>query len=301
MNYGYTMANVCLRSRAEVIFTRLLRAWFSVFKLKELQGSTSALMFNAFAPPFPVVPVEMLCGLHQKGENLEEVSLQKRLYSLEQLFCDSSLLLRFGVVLIRSNKTTGFGKTQVALRLACEWARAYVKSHKLLDDCAIVVFCNTLDVLRDVVFRPGMVLVLDEFTPSDREQVIYMSETIMKCLQNPKQGGNVRARNADIKLIANMPRILTGNADVKSDESIVQAWCGDRPTWSEPLQRKSLVFHIVDPLVSSGFKASVIETASADTSFVAEQTDLMRQVFRNAHPPAEPQPAAGRLSCFKRR
>ena len=258
------------------------------------------MMFNAHAPPFPIAPLEMLCGLSQKGENLEAVSATKHFYELKQLFCDSSLLLRFGILLLGGNNSTGFGKSQCALRLACEWAKAYCQAHDLPDEAAIVVFCNTLDVLKDVVFRQGMVLVLDEFTPSDQEQVIYMSETIMKVLQNPMQSGNVRARNADIKFCANLPRIFTGNADETDHMSSIQAWCGSRLQWSQPLQRKSLVFHIVDPLVSSRFRASVTAETSADTSFIAQQTNLMRRGFREAYPAEEPQPA-GVFSCFRRR
>ena len=276
-------------------FALLLRAWFSVQRVREMQISSNALMFSAYAPPFPVAQIEMLTNLHQQGRNLEEVSLAPKFYNLSDLFCNASLLSRFGLVLLGNQSTTGFGKTQFALRLACEWAKAYVQSKRLPQDQAVVVFCNTLDVIREVVFRPGMVLVIDGFTPSDQEQVIYMSETIMKCMCNPAQGGSVRARNGDIQLIAQMPRIFTGNADSIDD------WCGSRFEWSLPLQRKSIVFQVVNRLVSNQFRSSVNTAAADDSSIVAQQSAIMKRVFQCALPPVEVEENVPGLFCRRRR
>ena len=69
-----------------------------------------------------------------------------------------------------------------------------------------------------------------------------MSQNMMRSLLTPMGPGNVHCRNQDPTLPCGMPRIITANADD------VQSWCGHRLRWSEPCQRKSIVFNVTKPL-----------------------------------------------------
>jgi len=90
--------------------------------------------------------------------------------------------------------------------------------------------------------------VIDEFNPADSTQAIYMSENLMKVLLSPQVPGSVRCRNDDKMLPIGLPRIFTGNAES------VEEWCGYRCRWSEPLQRKAIVFNITQPLCKESWR-----------------------------------------------
>ena len=65
------------------------------------------------------------------------------------------LVNKYGIVILGLPRTTGFGKTQFALRLAVEWAKAYNEVKRLPKEDAVVVFSNTIDVAEEVQFKPG--------------------------------------------------------------------------------------------------------------------------------------------------
>ena len=60
---------------------------------------------------------------------------------------------KYGILILGSAETTGFGKSQFALRLAVEWCRAYHEATGCPKEDCCVVFTNTLDVARDIVFK----------------------------------------------------------------------------------------------------------------------------------------------------
>ena len=65
------------------------------------------------------------------------------------------LLSKFGIILLGSNKSTGFGKTQFALRLAVEYCKAYSEVMQLPKENAVVLLSNTIDIAREVQFKLG--------------------------------------------------------------------------------------------------------------------------------------------------
>ena len=87
---------------------------------------------------------------------------------------------KHGIVILGHDTTTGFGKTRLALRLAVEWAIAYNHEHDLPKTEAKIVFTNTIDVARDIVFQKGFVWVIDDMKDHDKEQVMYLSENGLK-------------------------------------------------------------------------------------------------------------------------
>ena len=89
-------------------------------------------------------------------------------------------MAKHGIVILGHDTTTGFGKTRLALRLAVEWAIAYNLENDLPKEDAKIVFTNTLDVAREIVFRKGFVWVIDDMKPYDREQIMYLSENGLK-------------------------------------------------------------------------------------------------------------------------
>ena len=89
-------------------------------------------------------------------------------------------MAKHGIVILGHDTTTGFGKTRLALRLAVEWAKAYNQEHDLPKEQAMVVFTNTVDVARDIVFKKGFVWVIDDMKAHDKTQVMYLSENGLK-------------------------------------------------------------------------------------------------------------------------
>ena len=187
-------------------------------------------------------------------------------FNLTELFT-KPLLTKHGIVILGASSTTGFGKTQFALRLAVEWAKAYNEVMQLPKEDAVVVFSNMLDVAKEVRFKPGYIWVLDEVSPCDQTQAIHMSENMMKVLMAPSAPGSIRCRNADLVLPAGVPRIFTGNAESAEE------WVGNRLKWSAPIQRKTVVFIVKAPLVPDSWRnqETTAENEPNDAADVARE------------------------------
>ena len=225
-----------------------LRCWKSLMEIRELDLKKQGTGFNAYNPPFDIIPLNKMVKLEtQKGTRMKEVDMTTESFNLLDLF-NKELLNKHGIVILGPSATTGFGKTQFALRLAVEYAKAYNQVAGLPQEDAVVVFTNTLDVAREVAFKPGYVWVIDEMNPSDQQQTVHVSENMMKVLMAPTVQGSIRGRNNDIVLPRGVPRIFTGNAEN------AQQWCGHRVKWTEPLQRKAIVFEITQPIVPASWR-----------------------------------------------
>ena len=129
---------------------------------------------------------------------------------------------KHAVLILGESPTTGYGKTQMALRLGMEWARAMTEAQQLPMEEAQVVFTNTIDAAKNIKFKQGMVWVLDEFSPGDQDQVVHCSENMLKILFSPSTGGTIRCRNSDVEICPGVARIITANARSPQD------WCGDK-------------------------------------------------------------------------
>ena len=225
-----------------------MRVYKTIMEVRELQNKTHGLCFNAFKPSMTIIPLDKMVNLsEQLGTRLKEVALTTETFNLTQLFT-KPLLTKHGIVILGASSTTGYGKTQFALRLAVEWAKAYNQVMQLPKEDAVVVFSNTLDVAKEVRFKPGYIWVLDELNPADQTQAIHMSENMMKVLMAPTAPGSIRCRNADLVLPAGVPRLFTANAET------AQEWVGNRMRWTEPIQRKTVVFVVKSPLVPDSWR-----------------------------------------------
>jgi len=171
--------------------SRFQHAFIAIFKviedLRVIKSRPNPLMFNAFDPPMNIVPLTQLVNLRtQKGTRLKEVNMTTQSYDLADLL-SKPLLSKYGVVILGKPTTTGFGKTQFALRVAVEWCKAQHTGKGVRKEDCSVVFSNTIDVAREIVFKSSYCWVIDEFCPGDHAQAIHMSENMMKILLSPKR------------------------------------------------------------------------------------------------------------------
>ena len=125
------------------------------------------MVFNAFEPPIPIVPLEMLTNLAEhQGKRFSEVSQTTETCHLQDLFTNPPMH-KYGILILGSPDTTGFGKSHFALRLAVEWCKAYHEATGCPKEDCCVVFRNTLDVARDIVFKKSYCWIVDEMMPAD--------------------------------------------------------------------------------------------------------------------------------------
>ena len=263
-----------------------LRCHATIMRVRELKGKDKhTLMFSAndIPPGVRVAPLSDFINLDQVGHSVEEVSMATKKWMLSDLFTKAEVMGTHGVILLGNDQTTGFGKTNLALRLALQWSRAMAKSAGRSESSAKIVFSTDIDSARDIVFARGMVWVIDEFHPWDREQVQYMSEGMLKVLVVPTAQGCVRARNESVKLVPGVGRIFTGNSSSGQD------WCGRRLKWSLPLQRKAIIFQITKPLISDAGRQR-LHTSQIEDSSNAAASEMMAKEFFDAHPPTQENP-----------
>ena len=101
------------RSEFQKVF---LRSFKTLMEARELENRRNGCSFNAYKPTMDIIPANMLINLDQKGSRLKEVALTKETYTLAELWT-KPLAMKYGIVIIGPPATTGFGKTQFALRL----------------------------------------------------------------------------------------------------------------------------------------------------------------------------------------
>jgi hypothetical protein len=270
-----------------------LRVYFSLARVIELSRTPGrSLCYSAWDPSIKIIPLNELknlatvLGVRSKGTDKGFES-----YSLLDLLQDPSLMSKYGILILGANKHSGCGKSQFAKRLALEWSKAICAALDLPKDRAIVVITNTIDAARDIVFLAGMVWLLDEFEAGDRDQVIYCSANMMKVIFTPSEPCSVRGRCADIKLPANVARIITGNADS------VEEWTGARFSWTEPLQRKCIHFQLSKDICQENWHARTPDNseqsglgpvilAKATALLKQEMYDVMQEVWVEGKPPS---------------
>ena len=228
---------------------QFLRVLPVIMDIRQITDAASgSMLFNAYDPPFRICPLDKFMNMDQVGVRLKEIVMTEETYLLRDLFRRSSILQNFGIILLGATTTTGFGKTQLTLRLAVEWVKAYCEHNCTPKDSAMVFMSSTIDPAKSVNFKPGMAWILDEFHPFDSQQLVHMSETMLKVLLTPQMGGTLRGRNDDVKLVPGVARLISANS------ASPQAWCGTASTWSEPIRRKSICYNIHRPLCSEAWR-----------------------------------------------
>lgn len=248
------------QSEFDLMFMRVLPVIMEIRQIND--ASAGSMLFNSYAPPFKVCPLDKLINLGQLGRRLKEVAMTEETFTLKDAFRKASILENFSVILLGSTTTTGYGKTQYTLRLAIEWTKAYCEFYQLPKDSAMIYISSTIDPAKNVQFRPGMAWILDEFHPYDSQQNVHMSETMLKVLLTPQMSGTIRGRCEDVRLVAGVARLISANSNSP------QAWCGDASVWSEPLRRKSIHFNITEPLCSDEWRVQASsESAAVNAGF----------------------------------
>ena len=160
-----------------------MRAHGQLVKVSILRTKGSKNMcFNAFEPPFPIVDLNDLINLNQGGTRLMEVSREEVKYRLRDMFTNAEFLNNYAVLFLGSDRTTGYGKTQLALALACHYANARCEALGQPKDTAKVVLSSTTDVVNEIEFTKGTVWILDEFKPADTDSQVYVTENMLKVL-----------------------------------------------------------------------------------------------------------------------
>lgn len=257
-----------------------LRVFNDLKMVREIGSRFHGCCINALNPHIAVPEFSSLVGLHQKGVRMREISMVDETHTLLDLF-HTSAVTKYGILVLGSASTTGYGKTSMCIRLAIEWVKAYHEEQKTPAEDAIVVFTNTIDGAREVAWKPGMFWVLDEVSPSDREQLIYASENSFKTMLNPAISRTIRARNKDFVVPAMVPIVLNGNGDD------FDSWFGNRIPWSPPIRRKTIAFQITEPLIAP-------QCREAGTAFSNPEAEAVAAAMRHRlHvPEAAPAPAS---------
>lgn len=206
-------------------------------------GATN-MTWSCLFPPVPIVTSRFLLNTDMVGTRLlEQSGGQLVQYPLSRILTDTSVLLSHSLLLIGDNSSTGFGKSAFAKHVAIQWSlRRAAETGRPAGDASIT-FTTCLDSLRDANIMPSSALIVDEFHPDDGESIQYCSEHMMKTLMDPTASCSVRCRAKNAVIPAGVARIFTGNA------ASAIAWCGRRFSWSEPLQRKTIVVIVDRPLV----------------------------------------------------
>ncbi len=289
-----------------------LRCLADIIKMKELQRASRCEIVNAYTyqednPNMKICPLQLLRNMNQTGTRLRAVDLVEETFTLRQVMSDRKVAQQTGILLLGGNKTTGFGKTQFALRCAVEHAMAWCEAAGAPRDEANILITNTIDSANSVDFSKIMVWILDEFSPGDKETQCYASEDLLKCLLTTNLVADLRGRNHNVKVPAGVLRIVTSNAETGQD------WVGAKIKWSEPLRRRALVFKMtggrplvahewwLDPLVTGGATGAASSDAVSvrATSVLADRVALI-PVDEFVPPPVVPQTVLGALLCPRR-
>ena len=226
----------------------LMKAYIGLLKLRghEIENRDKSAVVRLGGPLDPRLKLSDLINLQQTVSRLNEITGETETYSLESFVRDPQLFLAYGLLIIGSDTTTGYGKSLSALVIGLYWVRRFLAAGLLPKDRAYVLLQNTIDAMRDSQEQQHayVPIILDEFKPADQEQNQYCSAEILKSLANVSKGRDLRARHRQVRIFANQPVIMTANG---ADE---QAWCGSRFEWTQPCARRIYVLQITEPLVS---------------------------------------------------
>jgi hypothetical protein len=290
--------------------TTFLRCLGDITRYRELSRASKCEIINAYTyhetnPSMKICPPQLLRNLGQTGTRLKPIDLLEETFTLRQVLSDRKVAQQTGIILLGGNRTTGFGKTQFALRCAVEHAMAWCESCDLPRDEANILITNTIDSANTADFSKIMVWILDEFSPADKETQCYASEDLLKCLLTTNLAADLRGRNHNVKVPAGVLRIMTSNAENG------QEWCGPKIKWSEPLRRRSLVFKLTGgrPLVAHEWWKSPLVTGSAvggseqseasaaRASAILEARALLIPADEPVAPPVAPRSVLSSLIC----
>jgi hypothetical protein len=147
---------------------------------------------------------------------LDEVSGEVISIKLIDYVRRSDLHLNQSLIILGGDHTTGWGKSQFAMRFVHSVAMGLstVKGETITP-----IFVKTLDILREAKAQlsVGSPILFDEVRFSDVVQVQYLSEDTLKALLDVRTGGQIHLRANDASFVPNQVRIWTSNAETLED------------------------------------------------------------------------------------
>ena len=237
----------------------------------EKQAEGTSATWNAYSPPTAtkVPPLSELIHLDQVGSRYDADTKTYIKYTLTDLLENKdNVMFKYGIYILGGNKeTTGYGKSSFARALASNLAQCIAEGNSLAKDDARVVEAKTFEGLKNIDFKLGDVIILDELKPADKESNVYVTESHLKAFNDVSAITTMRARNSDLVIPAGIPRITTGNALTRDE------YFGDFD--SKPLERKSITFFITKRLVTVKWAQS-LKNVENETPEQVNVTNLLK-------------------------
>ena len=147
---------------------------------------------------------------------LDECSGEVISITLMDYVRNSDYHLNHSLIVLGGDRTTGWGKTQFAMRFITSVAMGMSKAR---GETISPLFVKTLDILREAKseMAAGSPILFDEVRFADVVQVQYLSEDSLKALLDVRAGGNIHLRNNDATFVPNQVRMWTSNAETLDD------------------------------------------------------------------------------------
>jgi len=288
------------RSEFQKLFLAQFQCMTKVAQLRAnaISGDT---VWHAANPIQVVIGLGDLVNLDQKGTRLDETTNRDVTYTLRDVFEQAELMAKYGIILLGPDGTSGFGKSQLAQRLAIHWTLARAQAMGLQPAEAMVAMTNTMDLGNKIDFKTGWCWVLDEFMPADKEAQVYCSESSLKVLLSPMAPGSIRARNTDAKIPAGVARIVTANAGSLAEWLGEPLMAGKKGVVPHPIRRKAITFVIKKRLCSPQWVAAANSSTGVDPTVTMASTIMVARVQEALGlSVAAPAPVMGLFGCPRR-
>ena len=273
------------RSASESALLRCMPVLASAVKRMD-DLDNDARVINPFAPKITIAKLNSFKNLEQTGARLiAEDASNKEVFTLRDAFENFDVLRRYSLLILGGQRTSGFGKSQVALALACLWVKAKTLANNLPPGTLRVAVTSTLEGAKGIPWAPGWVWVLDECNASDEKQVIKMSTDLLKNLFDIGKPRTIGARNDDITVPPFVPVVITANSNSAQD------WVGKRAEFDRPCQRRTITYVIRSPLLNPTWLRDEMADNLTDCDPTDERAkDIMRQSASSLRdfPPADP-------------
>ena len=257
----------------------LCAGWGAIQKLMELERAGPPAAGGMIVPvlncPFHIFGKDDFEGLDQIiGERHDELTGETLKLSLWAYIMDPNEHETHACVVMGGNNTTGWGKSAVVEKMCSTLATVYAARQSQPLEDAYFIRASSLEGVKQVQdkVQPGVPLMLDEFEPSDTDQIQYLSANGLKCLLDVSRACDLRGRGQQLLLPAQTPRIFTANSNSLKD------WVGSRFSASLPMWRKCWHFVITKRIL----KVSAVEALkrqNAESSSVKDHAALMKEHF----------------------
>jgi hypothetical protein len=197
---------------------------------------------NCLNPPHHIFKAADYVDLNALiGERVDELSGLPVRVSYMSFLRDPRLHRRYAAVVLGNNETSGWGKSSLAESSARAWCLDRCERNGLPLESAMYLRVNSIDSIRahqKSIDGIGT-FIFDEVVLADRSQVQHMSENGVKSLLDVTRPADLRAREHQVILPADVPRIFTANS------GSLEEWLGDVVVHIRdciPIFRRAFVF-----------------------------------------------------------